>query len=130
MLAVMLPVLAHAQSAAPARAAGATPQKVVSDSMAMSGPMVMPHQAVAADSKHLDPQFGRSGAPPCSSTASPWPSSTGTGCSLDVNKIACIDMPGMGAMGVHWAKPALVGDGKIDLTTPRRWSTRRAGTAP
>jgi hypothetical protein len=35
--------------------------------------------------------------------------------------VACIamdDMPEMGAMGVHYAKSALVGDGKLDVTTP------------
>lgn len=39
----------------------------------------------------------------------------------DKNGVACIamdDMPGMGAMGVHYAKGALVGDGVIDPKTP------------
>jgi hypothetical protein len=37
---------------------------------------------------------------------------------LDKDGIACIDMPGMGAMGVHYAKGAIVGDGAIDPQTP------------
>ncbi|HEY3086892.1 MAG TPA: hypothetical protein VGJ59_02380 [Jatrophihabitantaceae bacterium] len=31
----------------------------------------------------------------------------------DVDGIACIDMPGMGGMGVHWANSALVNDPAI-----------------
>ena len=37
---------------------------------------------------------------------------------VDVNGIACIDMPGMGAMGVHYVNGALVGDGEINALTP------------
>ena len=37
---------------------------------------------------------------------------------LDVNGIACIDMPGMGAMGVHYANGGLVPDGVINALTP------------
>ena len=37
---------------------------------------------------------------------------------LDANGIACIDMPGMGAMGVHYANGGLVGDGQIQASTP------------
>jgi hypothetical protein len=36
----------------------------------------------------------------------------------DAQGIACIDMPGMGGMGVHWANGALVGDKKIDAIHP------------
>jgi hypothetical protein len=36
----------------------------------------------------------------------------------DANGIACIDMPGMGGMGVHWANSALVGDKTIDAAHP------------
>jgi hypothetical protein len=45
----------------------------------------------------------------------------GYGLLKDKNGISCIAMdamPGMGAMGVHYAKPALVGDGKLDVDTP------------
>ena len=45
----------------------------------------------------------------------------GYGLLKDKKGIACIamdSMPGMGAMGVHYAKPALVGDGKLDVETP------------
>jgi hypothetical protein len=45
----------------------------------------------------------------------------GYGLLKDKNGVACIamdDMPAMGAMGVHYAKPALVGDGKLKATTP------------
>jgi hypothetical protein len=45
----------------------------------------------------------------------------GYGLLKDKNGISCIamdSMPGMGAMGVHYAKPALVGDGKLDVDTP------------
>ncbi len=37
---------------------------------------------------------------------------------LDKDGIACIDMPDMGAMGVHYVKGALVGDGAVDALTP------------
>ena len=36
----------------------------------------------------------------------------------DTRKIACIDMAGMGAMGVHWADSALVADPRIVPTRP------------
>jgi hypothetical protein len=42
----------------------------------------------------------------------------GYGLLLDAAGIACIDMPGMGAMGVHYAKGAIVGDGVIDPLAP------------
>jgi hypothetical protein len=45
----------------------------------------------------------------------------GYGLLKDKQGIACIamdSMPNMGAMGVHYAKPPLVGDGKIDPQTP------------
>jgi hypothetical protein len=47
--------------------------------------------------------------------------SAGYGLLKDKHGIACIamdDMPGMGAMGVHYAKSALVGDGKLNVATP------------
>jgi hypothetical protein len=37
---------------------------------------------------------------------------------LDQNGIACIDMPDMGAMGVHYVKGEIVGDGAVDPLTP------------
>ncbi len=37
---------------------------------------------------------------------------------VDVNGIACIDMPGMGAMGIHYVNGGLVGDGEINPLTP------------
>jgi hypothetical protein len=37
----------------------------------------------------------------------------GYGLLTDKDGIACIDMPGMGGMGVHWANSALVGDPAI-----------------
>jgi hypothetical protein len=37
---------------------------------------------------------------------------------VDVNGIACIDMPGMGGMGVHYVNGALVGDPTIDPLEP------------
>jgi hypothetical protein len=42
----------------------------------------------------------------------------GYGLFTDAAGIACIDMPGMGAMGVHYVKGALVGDGAVDPATP------------
>ncbi|MBU2668200.1 hypothetical protein KOI35_32280 [Actinoplanes bogorensis] len=42
----------------------------------------------------------------------------GYGRFVDVNGIACIDMPGMGAMGVHYVNGDLVGDGAIRARTP------------
>jgi hypothetical protein len=42
----------------------------------------------------------------------------GYGLLVDVSGIACIDMPGMGAMGIHYVKGSLVGDGAIDPLTP------------
>jgi hypothetical protein len=37
---------------------------------------------------------------------------------IDVNGISCIDMPGMGAMGVHYVNGALVDDPAINPRTP------------
>lgn len=37
---------------------------------------------------------------------------------VDVNGVACIDMPGLGAMGVHYVNGDLVGDGEIDPLRP------------
>ena len=37
---------------------------------------------------------------------------------VDIDGVACIDMPGMGAMGIHYASGSLVGDGKINPLTP------------
>jgi hypothetical protein len=42
----------------------------------------------------------------------------GYGKLVDVNGVACIDMPGMGAMGVHYVNGSLVGDGEVDALTP------------
>lgn len=42
----------------------------------------------------------------------------GYGLLVDTQGIACIDMPGMGAMGVHYVNGALAGDGAIDPLTP------------
>jgi hypothetical protein len=37
---------------------------------------------------------------------------------LDANGIACIDNPGVGAMGIHYVNGALVGDDVLDPTRP------------
>ena len=42
----------------------------------------------------------------------------GYGLLKDLDGIACIDMKGMGGMGVHYANPSLVPDGKIQLRHP------------
>ncbi|MGH2946330.1 MAG: hypothetical protein ACRDPC_08740, partial [Solirubrobacteraceae bacterium] len=42
----------------------------------------------------------------------------GYGLFTDAQGIACIDSPGEGAMGIHYVKGALVGDGAIDAATP------------
>jgi hypothetical protein len=42
----------------------------------------------------------------------------GYGLLLDAAGIACIDMPGRGAMGIHYVNGTLVGDGTVDATTP------------
>ena len=42
----------------------------------------------------------------------------GYGLLPDAQGITCIDMPGMGGMGVHWARVSLVGDGKLDTLHP------------
>jgi len=42
----------------------------------------------------------------------------GYGLLRDAKGIACIDNPGVGGMGVHYVKKALVGDGKVNLLTP------------
>lgn len=42
----------------------------------------------------------------------------GYGVLKDAKGIACIDNPGVGGMGVHYVKGALVGDGKLNLRTP------------
>jgi hypothetical protein len=44
--------------------------------------------------------------------------SAGYGLFTDAQGIACIEMPGMGAMGVHYVKGALVGDPAVDAATP------------
>ena len=44
--------------------------------------------------------------------------SAGYGRFVDVNGVACIDMPGMGGMGVHYVNGSLVGDGHVDALTP------------
>ena len=49
----------------------------------------------------------------------------GYGRFVDVNGVACIDMPGMCAMGVHYVNGSLVGDGKGDaLTYPAAYQAR------
>jgi hypothetical protein len=49
---------------------------------------------------------------------------------LDAQGIACIDMPGMGGMGVHWANSALVGDPAIVADRPEAlvYAPMRDGT--
>jgi hypothetical protein len=42
----------------------------------------------------------------------------GYGILLDAQGIACIDMPGLGAMGVHYVRGDLVGDAAVEPTTP------------
>ena len=42
----------------------------------------------------------------------------GYGLFQDAQGISCIDKPGVGGMGVHFVKPALVGDGKVNLLKP------------
>jgi hypothetical protein len=42
----------------------------------------------------------------------------GYGLFTDAAGIACIDKPGVGTMGVHYVKGALVGDGEVDAATP------------
>ncbi len=42
----------------------------------------------------------------------------GFGLLLDAKGIACIDMPGMGAMGIHYVNGTLVGDDRVDPLTP------------
>ncbi len=37
---------------------------------------------------------------------------------VDAQGIACIDNPGVGAMGIHYAKGALVGDAAVDAAKP------------
>lgn len=48
----------------------------------------------------------------------------------DVQGIACIDMPGMGGMGVHWANSGLVADPAIDAQHPEAlvYAPSRNGT--
>ena len=42
----------------------------------------------------------------------------GYGLLTDAAGIACIDNPGVGAMGVHYVSGALVGDAAVEATTP------------
>ena len=46
------------------------------------------------------------------------PPAAGYGLLVDAAGIACIDMPGMGAMGVHYVNGSLVGDAVLDPLTP------------
>ena len=43
---------------------------------------------------------------------------TGYGLFTDAAGIACIDKPGVGTMGVHYVKGALVGDASVNAATP------------
>jgi hypothetical protein len=61
-----------------------------------------------AQAKHATAQFRNINAA----------TNAGYGLFTDAKGIACIDMPGMGAMGVHYVKGALVGDPSINATTP------------
>ena len=42
----------------------------------------------------------------------------GYGRFVDANGIACIDMPGLGAMGIHYVNGSLVGNPAIEATQP------------
>jgi len=42
----------------------------------------------------------------------------GYGLLTDAAGIACIDNPGVGAMGIHYVNGALVGDGAVEASTP------------
>src|SRR4051794_41186933 len=42
----------------------------------------------------------------------------GYGLLKDAKGIACIDNPGVGGMGIHYVKGALVGDGKVSIRRP------------
>lgn len=42
----------------------------------------------------------------------------GYGLLVDLKKISCIDMPGTGAMGVHYVKGPLVADPAVDASKP------------
>jgi hypothetical protein len=42
----------------------------------------------------------------------------GYGLLTDAKKIACIDKPGEGGMGIHYAKSKLVGDGAVNALKP------------
>jgi hypothetical protein len=42
----------------------------------------------------------------------------GYGLLTDAAKIACIDKPGVGGMGIHYVKGSLVGDGAVYAPTP------------
>jgi hypothetical protein len=45
-------------------------------------------------------------------------SADGRGEFRDAMNIACIDAPGLGAMGIHYVKGSIVGDGAIDAADP------------
>jgi hypothetical protein len=45
----------------------------------------------------------------------------------DANGIACIDLPGTGAMGVHYVKGSLVGDAVLDPNHPEALVYERRG---
>jgi hypothetical protein len=109
LLTAMVPLLAHAQTGTPARA------------------------AITSDQTRHDPQLDQLRRATDRFHSIAVAEQNGYGLLLDVDKIACIDMPPMpgmrgmqgmkgmpatGAMGVHWAKGALVGDGKIDPNQP------------
>jgi hypothetical protein len=53
----------------------------------------------------------------------------GYGPLVDAKGIACIDMPGMGAMGIHYVNSMLVGDAEVNPTTPEAlvYEPRRHG---
>jgi hypothetical protein len=111
MLTAVVPALAHAQTPAPRHAAAASAPASASQSTPASHPTRVGRQLQRL--RRVTARFHSIAVA----------EQNGYGLLTDVNKIACIDMPAMpgmpaGAMGVHWAKPALVGDGKIRLTEP------------
>jgi len=54
----------------------------------------------------------------------------GYGIFRDKDQIACIDLPGVGGMGVHYVNNDYVGDTKLDITKPEAvvYKPRRDGT--
>ena len=72
----------------------------------------------ASHARRRQPGHRRPRRHPASTRTSRNAKAHGYGLFHDVDGVACIAMPGMGAMGIHFVNGGLVGDGKVRLKQP------------